>query len=77
MCSQDFAMPPKDQPQKDPKRAVMFAKVNLIKLRNIEDAMTGPEKTKTGVANLTAEELANLNQWLDNNAVLAPGDKPG
>lgn len=55
----------------------MFAKVNLIKVRNIEDAMTDPEKTKTGVASLKAEELANLNQWLDSNAVLAPGDKPG
>jgi hypothetical protein len=66
----------KDQPQKDPKRAIMFAKVNLITLRPIEQAMNDNEKQKTGVAKLSQEELTNLNEWLNANAVLAPGDQP-
>jgi len=65
----------KDQP-KDPAKAIMLAKVSLITLRPIEQAMNDSEKQKTGVARLHAEELANLNEWLDNNAVLAPGDPP-
>jgi len=67
----------KDQPQKDPNRAIMLAKINFITLRPIEQAMNENERQKTGVAKLSQEELANLNEWLNANAVLAPGDKPG
>jgi hypothetical protein len=73
--SQDFSMPP--PPANDPNKAIILATVSLTTLRPIEDAMNPTEKEKTGLTKLTAGELANLNEWLDGNAVLAPGNKPG
>ena len=42
----------------------------------IEQLMTSDEKTKTGVARLKPEELAELNAWLDTDLVVAPGNQP-
>ncbi len=41
----------------------------------IEQLMNDKEKQKSGLTKLSAEELANLNEWLDENTVLAPGPK--
>lgn len=38
--------------------------------------MNDKERQKSGLTKLSAEELANLNEWLDENTVLAPGDPP-
>jgi len=35
--------------------------------------MNASDKQKTGLSRLTPKELVNLGSWLDNNAVLAPG----
>jgi hypothetical protein len=42
----------------------------------IEQLMNDKERQKSGLTKLSAEELANLNEWLDENTVLAPGDPP-
>ncbi|MFL6596779.1 MAG: hypothetical protein ACJ8KF_02310 [Chthoniobacterales bacterium] len=68
-------MPP--PPDDDPNKAIVLATVSLTTLRPIEEAMNDHEKQKTGLTRLTTEELKNLNEWLDGNAVLAPGNKPG
>jgi hypothetical protein len=71
-------MPPphkKVQPKNtDPSRAII--KLSFKTLRPIEQAMDETEKQNTGIGRLKKEELINLNEWLDSNAVLAPGDQP-
>jgi hypothetical protein len=53
------------------------AKVQIVTQIRIERLMNNADKERTGLARLTPKELVNLGTWLDNNAVLAPGDKPG
>jgi hypothetical protein len=66
-------MPPPPK-KKDESGAIILATVSLATLRPIEQAMNDTEKEKTGLTKLTPRELKNLNEWLDGNAVLAPGD---
>jgi hypothetical protein len=56
---------------------VYSVKVEIKKVAAIEDVMNALDKTRTGLARLTAAELRVLNQWMDANTVLAPGNKPG
>ena len=49
-------------------------KVRIITLNRIDQAMNATDKQRTGLSKLTAKELVNLGTWLNNNAVLAPGD---
>jgi len=44
-----------------------------IKYAPIEDVMNEADKGRTGVKSLTNAQRAALNEWLDKNAVLAPG----
>jgi predicted lactoylglutathione lyase len=73
--SQDFSMP---QPKTLTKDDVLFT-VTVQKERTkklIQDLMTEQEKQDTGLASLNAQQLANLNRWLDPDKVLAPGGQP-
>jgi hypothetical protein len=56
------------------KRTKLYGiKVEVTKLAPIENAMNPQDQQKTGLSTLSAKQLANLNAWLDKNAVLAPG----
>ena len=51
----------------------LTAKTRIITRRRIEDVMNNLDKKRTGLAKLTPRELVTLNQWLNSNAVVAPG----
>ena len=87
MRSQDFSMPPppNDQPQTPNAIFLISAKyekdqrlVRLIvtKGKPIQDVMNQQDKDRTGLGKLDANDLINLNAWLDPNIVVAPGDPP-
>jgi hypothetical protein len=61
----------------DTSMKVYSVKLQIKKVANIEKVMNAPDKTRTGLARLTSGELRALNQWLDVNTALAPGNKPG
>jgi hypothetical protein len=44
-----------------------------VTVNKIEEVMNQTEKDKTGISKLSAQELKNLNDFLDKNTVLAPG----
>ena len=44
-----------------------------ITVNKIEEVMNQTEKQKTGISKLNAEELNNLNDFIDNSITLAPG----
>lgn len=44
-----------------------------ITINKIEDVMNETEKKKTGIIKLNDQELKNLNDFLDNDIVVAPG----
>jgi hypothetical protein len=44
-----------------------------IKYAPIEDVMNDADQKRTGLNNLSGAQRAALNEWLDKNAVLAPG----
>ena len=50
-----------------------FVKRVRIKYAPIEEVMNDPDKTRNGLKNLSKAQWAALNEWLDKNAVLAPG----
>ena len=66
----------KNQPKKTSKQdyGVFVVTVRVEKGKPIEQLMNDREKQITGLGRLTAQELANLNAWLDIDKVLAPGD---
>jgi hypothetical protein len=67
----------KNQPKKTFTYDGLFiVAVSIKKGKPIEQLMNDKEKQVTGLAKLSYEELANLNEWLDTNSVLAPGDPP-
>jgi len=72
MRSQDPSMPP--PPNED--NALFIVKIGKGK-KLIEQLMTNKEKEKTGLNKLTANELAELNAFLDPSLVVAPGNQPG
>lgn len=87
MRSQDFSMPPppNNQPQTPNAIFLISAKyekdqrlVRLIVTRGkpIQDVMGPEDKVRTGLDKLDANNLINLNAWLDPNSVVAPGDPP-
>jgi hypothetical protein len=49
--------------------------VHIERGKPIEDLMNDKEKQLTGLAKLTAQELANLNEWLDIDKVQFPLDR--
>jgi ketosteroid isomerase-like protein len=51
-------------------------KVQIKKVGLIERVMNPRDKVRTGLAKLTRGDLKALNEWLDKNGVLAPGDQP-
>ena len=63
----------KHQPNKTLTRdyGLFIVTVRIEKRKPIEDLMNDKEKQLTGLAQLTPEELANLNEWLDPNNVVA------
>jgi hypothetical protein len=79
MRSRDFSMPPlrekkqeeinrKDQPRKTRTGddALFIVRVKIIRGQKlIEQLMTPEDLQRTGLSKLTAQELANLNAWLD------------
>ena len=87
MRSQDFSMPPppNNQPQTPNAIFVVSAKyekdkklVRLIVTRGkpIQDVMGQQDQERTGLNSLHADQLSNLNAWLDPDKVVAPGDPP-
>ena len=67
---QDTSM--KIQPANTPAERKPLLLVNVI-LNKIEDVMNQTEKEKTGLTKLTAQELKNLNDFLNDSITLAPG----
>ena len=53
--------------------AVVLVSVTIGKLSEVFKQMTEAEKNKTGLSKLSAQELQNLHDFLDDNTVLAPG----
>jgi hypothetical protein len=51
---------------------VFSLSVCIEKGKPIEDLMNDKEKQLTGLAKLSAKELANLNEWLAPDKVLVP-----
>jgi hypothetical protein len=51
---------------------VFSLSVCIEKGKPIEDLMNDKEKQLTGLAKLSAKELANLNEWLDVEKVFVP-----
>jgi hypothetical protein len=91
MRSQDFSMttPPNNQPQNtvSEDKALFIIRPKYIKEKKtillqfdkgkpIEDLMDDAQKQATGLKKLNAQELANLNSFLDPDKVVAPGDQP-
>ena len=72
-ASQDTSM--KIQPVDTPAERKPLVLV-AVTINKIEEVMNQTEKEKTGIIKLNAQELKNLNDFLDNNTVLAPGGKP-
>jgi hypothetical protein len=62
----------KIQPKDTPADGTPLVLVTVT-INKIEEVMNQTEKQKTGIAKLNAQELKNLNDFLDNNTVLAPG----
>jgi hypothetical protein len=69
MRSQDSSMPPPPNNQDNALFIIKIEKSNTL----IEQLMTPDEIQKTGLHRLKAEELAELNAWLDTDLVVAPG----
>ena len=57
----------KDQLQNSPSKAdaLFLVRVRIKKVKAIEQLMNDKDKERTGLAKLSAKELANLNAWLD------------
>jgi hypothetical protein len=72
MRSQDPSMPPPPNNEDDALFTITVKKGKKL----IEELMTPAEKDKTGISSLKAEELAELNAWLDPSLVVAPGGQP-
>jgi hypothetical protein len=68
----------KDQPKKilTEDYGLFIVTVSIKRGKRIEQLMNDKEKQLTGLVKLTTQELANLNEWLNKNAMLAPGDQP-
>jgi hypothetical protein len=68
----------KDQPQRIRigDYGLFIVRVSIERGKLIEELMTDEVKQATGLSKLTAQELANLNSWLDPDKVLAPGEQP-
>jgi len=62
----------KIQPKDTPADGTPLVLVTVT-INKIEDVMNQTERQKTGIAKLSTQELKNLNDFLDNNTVLAPG----
>lgn len=75
--------PPNNQPQNNALFIVtpIYEKANkLIRLtfekgEPIQDLMSPEDLERTGLKSLNANQLANLNAWLDPDIVVAPGPK--
>jgi hypothetical protein len=52
--------------------ALISVKVTIKRAR-IERVMNDQDKQRTGLVNLNSGQLRALNEWLDENTVLAPG----
>jgi len=55
---------------------LFIAKVSLKRTKLIEELMTEEAKRATGLSKLTAQELANLNSWLDPDKLLGADAAP-
>jgi hypothetical protein len=75
--------PPNNQPQFNALFIVTpeYEKANkLIRLKfekgdPIQHLMSQADQARTGLNSLSADQLANLNAWLDPDTVVAPGPK--
>lgn len=67
----------KNQPKRTLTRdyGVFIVTVHIERGKRIEDLMNEKEKQLTGLARLTPQELANLNEWLDIDRVQFPLDR--
>jgi len=81
--SQDFFMPPppNNQPQNNAlfvvtpiyEKAKKLIRLTFEKGDRIQDLMSPQDQQRTGLNSLNADQLANLNAWLDPDTVVAPG----
>jgi hypothetical protein len=55
---------------------LFIVRVSIERGKLIEELMDDATKQATGLCKLSAQELANLNAWLDPDKVLAPGEQP-
>lgn len=69
-ASQDTSM--KIQPKDTPADGTPLVLVTIT-VNKIEDVMNEAEKQKTGISTLNAQQLKNLNDFLDDSIVVAPG----
>jgi len=56
-------------------KAKKLIRLTFEKGKPIQDLMSQQDKDRTGLSGLNANQLANLNAWLDPNTMVAPGPK--
>jgi hypothetical protein len=66
-------------PDEKSEKAILERTITFTTIRSLKDAMNDNEKQHCGLTKLEDQQWINLDNWLSNNAVLAPvgGGKGG